>query len=99
VERTFELKLFVYFGRVLRSTIITAQCTICGAESYCFNPFYDISLQFPEKKSISPKEPDRRVSMLSSIVGHADLSRCSLDDCLREFTKEEVLEGDNMMEC
>ena len=27
------------------------------------------------------------------------LSECSLDDCLREFTSEEVLDGENMIEC
>ena len=85
----------VFCGQLLSTT----QCTNCGTESYCFDPFYDISLPFPEKSQSVRKNQYRRVSMLSSIVGHADLSRCSLDDCLREFTKEEVLEGDNMIEC
>ena len=26
-------------------------------------------------------------------------NHCTLDDCIREFTKEEVLDGDNMIEC
>ncbi len=84
----------VFCGQLLSTT----QCTLCGAESYCFDPFYDISLPFPEKSQSARKNQSRRVSMLSSIVG-SDLPRCSLDDCLREFTKVEVLEGENMIEC
>ena len=30
---------------------------------------------------------------------HSELSRCSLEDCLREFTKDEVIDGDNKIEC
>lgn len=33
------------------------------------------------------------------MFGSAELSRCSLDDCVREFCKDEVLDGENMIEC
>jgi len=34
-----------------------------------------------------------------SILSSTDLSTCSLDDCLREFCKDEILDGENMPEC
>ena len=36
--------------------------------------------------------------MFSSMMSCSD-SSCTLDECLREFTKEEVLDGENMIEC
>jgi len=63
--------------------ISTTKCTVCNEEHTCFDPFYDISLPFPE----------RRQSALTS------QNRCTLDDCISEFTKEEVLDGDNMIDC
>ncbi|KAL9183657.1 hypothetical protein ACHAXT_004513 [Thalassiosira profunda] len=78
--------------------ISSKRCTVCGTESHCFDPFYDLSLPFPEGGKGNSR---RRSSMLSmsSMMGGSDLTRCSLDDCLREFCKDEVLDGDNMTEC
>lgn len=78
------------FGGQLVSTV---QCTACKANSYCFDPFYDISLPFPEGGQ------QRRRSSMLSILGSPELPRCSIDDCLRQFCKDEVLEGTNMPEC
>mmetsp|Transcript_40514 Transcript_40514/g.85032 ORF Transcript_40514/g.85032 Transcript_40514/m.85032 type:complete len:591 (-) Transcript_40514:1603-3375(-) len=74
--------------------ISTIQCTVCKTNRYCFDPFYDLSLPFPEEN----RSDHKRSSMLS-ILRSADLSRCSLDECLNEFTKDEILDGENMTEC
>jgi ubiquitin C-terminal hydrolase len=59
--------------------ISTIQCTDCN-KKYTKDPFYDLSLPFPERST--------------------DLQQhCTLDDCIREFSKEELLDGDNMIEC
>ena len=79
--------------------ISTTQCTVCNEEHTCFDPFYDISLPFPERRQSVRTSQYRRTSMMSSFMGSSDLQHCTLDDCISEFTKEEVLDGDNMIEC
>ena len=79
--------------------ISTTQCSVCNEEHTCFDPFYDISLPFPERRQSVRTSQYRRTSMMSSFMGSSDLQHCTLDDCISEFTKEEVLDGDNMIEC
>ena len=83
--------------------VSTIQCSECKTNSFCFDPFYDISLPLPKGKQPARQN---RYSGRSSILGLGSmfscgpaLSECSLDDCLREFTSEEVLDGENMIEC
>jgi len=67
---------------------------VCNKTRSSFDPFYDISLPFPGEGS----NLHRRTSIFPSILS-GDLARCTLDDCLREFSKDEVLDGENMTEC
>jgi ubiquitin carboxyl-terminal hydrolase 2/21 len=79
--------------------ISTIQCTVCKTKRYTFDPFYDISLPFPEGSgdSAGNNQKQNRRSLLQSRRNSTDLSRCSLDDCLREFCKDEELA--DMTEC
>lgn len=77
--------------------ISTIQCTVCNTNRVCFDPFYDLSLPFPEGSQSARKNQYRR--SISSILHSTDLSKCSLDDCLREFTKEEILDGVECSKC
>ncbi|KAL7539991.1 hypothetical protein ACHAXR_009777 [Thalassiosira sp. AJA248-18] len=81
--------------------ISTIQCTVCKTNRYCFDPFYDVSLPFPEGRQSSTRKSGRRTSSVfgAMLGGNSDLSRCTLDDCLREFCKDEVLDGDDMTLC
>ena len=38
-------------------------------------------------------------SMLQKTLNFTDSAKCTLDSCLKKFTSEEVLEGDNMWRC
>ena len=67
--------------------VSTIQCSVCKTNSYCFDPFYDVSLPLPEGNDQSENR------------NTGDAKSCTLDDCLREFTKDEVLDGENKIEC
>eukprot|EP00579_Thalassiosira_antarctica_P018507 CAMPEP_0201946990 /NCGR_PEP_ID=MMETSP0903-20130614/54706_1 /ASSEMBLY_ACC=CAM_ASM_000552 /TAXON_ID=420261 /ORGANISM="Thalassiosira antarctica, Strain CCMP982" /LENGTH=551 /DNA_ID=CAMNT_0048490111 /DNA_START=149 /DNA_END=1804 /DNA_ORIENTATION=+ len=79
--------------------ISTIQCTVCKTKRHCFDPFYDISLPFPDGSQSARKNQKYKRSSMLSMLSSDDLSRCSLDDCLYEFTKDEMLDGENMTEC
>ena len=79
--------------------ISTIQCTVCKTKRHCFDPFYDISLPFPDGSQSARKNQKYRRSSMLSMLSSVDLSRCSLDDCLYEFTKDEMLDGENMTKC
>ena len=83
--------------------VSTLECSVCHNERYTFDPFYDLSIPFPEAKIISDVQHNRhhsRYPFIKRLSHHdKDLSSCSLDECLRAFTEPEVLDGDNMTEC
>ena len=90
--------------------VSTIQCSVCKTNSYCFDPFYDISLPFSEgNNQLGGHQHNRRKGSRPSIKpswlsmnnnnNTGDAKSCTLDDCLREFTKDEVLDGENKIEC
>ena len=71
------------------------------SRSYCFDPFLDLSVPIPSMKGTEPRSgftPARLRSRISQAMGSENV-RCSLEECLANFTAEEVLEGDDMTEC
>ena len=75
--------------------VSTLECSVCHCQRFTFDPFYDLSLPFPEAKPGTEHRWLRRASRM-----HADqLSACTLDDCLNAFTEHELLTDDNMTEC
>ncbi|KAL7542623.1 hypothetical protein ACHAWF_007214 [Thalassiosira exigua] len=79
--------------------VSTIRCTVCMTHRYSVDPFYDLSLPFPDGSQSSRKIHGYKRPPMLSKLSFTDSSRCSLDDCLREFCKEEVLDGENMAEC
>ncbi|GMH51565.1 hypothetical protein TrST_g320 [Triparma strigata] len=91
----------------------TVECCHCSTRSYCFDPFYDLSVPIPssEKKggvfssSIgSVLERGRRSfgkkDLASVLPGGASPSGVTtLEDCLRLFTSPETIDGDNKPLC
>lgn len=82
--------------------VSTLECCVCKTKRYSFDPCYDLSIPFPEP----PEETDvddhiGGKGALSLSLRHRDneMEGCTLEDCLRAFTKPEVLTGDNMPEC
>lgn len=85
------------FAGQLQSTL---ECQICQHRSWCFDPFLDLSVPIPKGDSATAAAPTlgRRAATWSRRVSSAD-SKCTLDECLEKFSDEELLEGDNMVEC
>ena len=79
--------------------VSTIQCSVCGTNRYCFDPFYDISLPFPTEERSSHKNQHRRTPRMLPMLRKNQLQRCTLDDCLREFGRDEALDGDNCIDC
>eukprot|EP00804_Cyclotella_cryptica_P017569 CCRYP_006736-RA/>CCRYP_006736-RA protein AED:0.04 eAED:0.04 QI:83/1/0.66/1/1/1/3/0/555 len=84
--------------------VSTLECSVCKTKRYSFDPYYDLSIPFPEPSEMPFVDDCTRVKRdisLSSRYATDDdeLSRCTLEDCLRAFTKPEVLTNDNMPEC
>ncbi|GMH76605.1 hypothetical protein TL16_g07139 [Triparma laevis f. inornata] len=89
----------------------TVECCHCSTRSYCFDPFYDLSVPLPsgEKKgggfssSIgSVLERGRRSfgkKDLNSALSFTSSSNTTLEDCLRLFTSPETIDGDNKPLC
>lgn len=80
--------------------VSTIECTVCKTKRFCFDPFYDLSLPFP-KASVHHREYRRRFNHRLSIsrIYDEEQTPCLIDDCFREFTKDELLSGENMAEC
>eukprot|EP00560_Eucampia_antarctica_P005013 CAMPEP_0197836920 /NCGR_PEP_ID=MMETSP1437-20131217/30469_1 /TAXON_ID=49252 ORGANISM="Eucampia antarctica, Strain CCMP1452" /NCGR_SAMPLE_ID=MMETSP1437 /ASSEMBLY_ACC=CAM_ASM_001096 /LENGTH=558 /DNA_ID=CAMNT_0043443495 /DNA_START=320 /DNA_END=1996 /DNA_ORIENTATION=- len=79
----------------------TIECLGCHQQRYCFDPMYDLSLPMPgdaQHMSIFGRRTFRRSSSRfgSESINDDD---CSLNDCLKMFMKEEVLDGQNMSYC
>jgi len=71
----------------------TIQCRQCHYVSKAFDPFWDLSLPIPTKSS----------SKSSSLYGGFDSSTMTsnptLLDCFHEFTRKDVLEGNDQFYC
>jgi ubiquitin carboxyl-terminal hydrolase 2/21 len=82
----------------LRSTLI---CNTCQHQSYCFDPFYDLSLPLP--KSISHVR--NFATSLKNKMVHASKKEkimkkgCVLDDCLQALLEDELLSCTNTVIC
>ena len=79
----------------------TIECLECHERRYCFDPMYDLSLPMPgEAQSVSffGRRTFRRTSSRYCSDAAVD-EDCSLNDCLKMFMKEEILDGQNMSYC
>lgn len=79
----------------------TIECLECHDRRYCFDPVYDLSLPMPgESQSVSffGRRTFRRTSSRFPSDTAVD-EDCSLNDCLKMFMKEEILDGQNMSYC
>ncbi len=81
------------------------ECGTCHTRSYCFDPFYDLSLPIPGSK---PSGGGTMSRLIRSSFGKKDphtassgrhAEECTLEDCLRAFTAEETIDGDNRPMC
>uniref|UniRef100_A0A7S4VHX8 Ubiquitin carboxyl-terminal hydrolase n=1 Tax=Ditylum brightwellii TaxID=49249 RepID=A0A7S4VHX8_9STRA len=76
--------------------ISTTECTVCRNRYHCFDPFYDLSLPIPSRED--------RCGIIGTALRRRKNSRveaneCTLEQCLRNFSKEEILDGENMRQC
>ena len=91
-KQRFNSFIIDTFAGQLRSTL---KCTTCHHESITFDPFWDLSVPIPGSGKSKAGSGASRYSRSTS-TGPAS---CSIYDCLSEFTKEEVLDGDEMPTC
>lgn len=80
--------IFDLFGGQLQSTI---HCLTCDYQSSTFDTFWDLSLPIP-------KESETKVRR-SAMALNADFKQCTLQDCLKNFAAEEVLDGTEKYNC
>mmetsp|Transcript_26303 Transcript_26303/g.32252 ORF Transcript_26303/g.32252 Transcript_26303/m.32252 type:complete len:643 (+) Transcript_26303:73-2001(+) len=101
----------VFCGQ-LTSTIV---CKQCHNSSSCFDPFYDLSIAIPEIREMQsvtslkkqrfnhassmPSSQKLRRQGVTNNCGEKSDACVTLKDCFREFTDEEVLDGENMIYC
>lgn len=71
----------------------TVTCTVCGHKSYCFDPFYDLSLPIPNDSFGSSFR--RRLNNNSTRSPPV----CTLYDCLESFVNDEALSKANKTYC
>jgi len=75
------------------------KCLSCQNISHCFDPFLDLSVPIPKKSQVKEKPRQASVGMTYPLTGSSTSARCSLQDCLKSFVKEEVLDGDDKYSC
>jgi len=81
----------------------TIECLTCGAKSNCFDPFIDISLPIP--KTFENDSKNKSLTGLSFSWKQSgsndspEKRKCSLEDCLKIFTTDEILDEENMYFC
>jgi ubiquitin C-terminal hydrolase len=59
----------------------------CHHLSYCFEPFLDLSLPIPKRS-----QEEQFTSRIKNDI-------CTLEDCLKFYNAEEILDGDDMVTC
>jgi ubiquitin C-terminal hydrolase len=67
-------------------TKTTIRCHVCNNERFKWDPFWGFSLSIPEL------ERKKSLNLFSK-------KRCTLNDCLREFYRPEVLAGNSNIMC
>ena len=78
--------------------ISTVTCRECQASRHSFDAFYDLSLPIPEGGASSRKH--RKRPSLIPVPSYFDVpDECHIDECMHEYTRDEVLDGDNMIQC
>lgn len=82
--------IFDLFGGQLESTIT---CQTCQYTSTTFDTFWDLSLPIPQQYHIKEKRAANNNSVYKS------KKSCSLQDCLKCFAQEEILDGDESYHC
>lgn len=80
------------FAGQLQSTV---RCLTCNTKSHCFDPFLDLSVPIPRGQESKLSFATARLRGRGSI----ETVRCSLEECLQNFTSEEVLDEENMFHC
>ena len=66
-------------------------CFRCNYQSHTFETFWDLSLPIPSEYHVKEKR-----SMSSIFAG---TKTCTLEDCLRKFAEEEILDGNERYHC
>jgi len=85
------------FGGQFRSTVT---CNCCGNESFCFDPFYDLSLPLSQSfHSISRATKRRMTSGYGMRRTGRDQSCLTITDCLNSFVEEEALSRSDKTFC
>ncbi|CAM9987088.1 unnamed protein product [Ectocarpus fasciculatus] len=90
-------------------------CLTCGNVSFCFDPFFDLSVPLPSRaaggrggdegggyggrNSRGSHSSGGRGGESSSAAGSTRAATTTLEDCLRAFSTEETLDGDNRPVC
>lgn len=73
-------------------------CNECGYCSTAFDPFWDLSLPIPKVRgALSPylqHSALHTLSLIHTMLQQKSYGEVTLMDCLRLFTKEDVLDGD-----
>ncbi|NXS57887.1 UBP2 hydrolase, partial [Brachypteracias leptosomus] len=77
-------------------------CSECGYCSTAFDPFWDLSLPIPKVRgppwTSQPPAP-HTLSLTHAFLPQKGYGEVTLMDCLRLFTKEDVLDGDEKPTC
>lgn len=71
----------------------TITCGECGNKSHCWDPFWDLSLPLPGRRSAGGSSAS---SYLGSPSSYSSRGSCSLRDVIEEFTSKETLDDDVM---
>ncbi|RLV89025.1 hypothetical protein DV515_00015103 [Chloebia gouldiae] len=78
-------------------------CSECGYCSTAFDPFWDLSLPIPKvreaRQSLSHTPCPTPPSLTITVLPQKGYGEVTLMDCLRLFTKEDVLDGDEKPTC
>ena len=80
----------------LRSTII---CDTCQQPSYCFDPFYDLSLPLPKTSHVRKLAISLKNKVVCNKPEQIKKSGCTLIDCFHALLKDEVLSSTNTVMC
>ncbi len=77
----------------LRSTVV---CKTCNKKSIAFDPFWDLSLPIPKAAQMREKKFG---SFMKGAIGISTTKSSSVYECLKAFTEEEELAGDESCYC
>ena len=73
------------------------ECLTCQHKSFCFDPFYDLSLAIPKYEE--EIKNDNLFHLTQFFVSSRRDIPCTLEYCLRCFTRKELLDDMNTIHC